>query len=253
MAVQTVITKFYPEARLLGHTFVDGTVAFYNSINNIITANAKDVVLLDLGCGRGSYMDELEERDASHIVNLRNFKGRVKKVIGLDFDKNAAVNPSIDEFHLLELDKPWPIEDESIDICMSDWVMEHVDDVDFFFSELNRVMKKDGYVCFRTVNKYGYIALVSSLIPNYFHSKLLKRIQSDRKEEDVFPTRYKCNTKGKISRTFKEHGFEPYVYHHVSEPSYFTFSYVSFAFGYYLHKLLPDRFKTTIFAFGKKI
>jgi SAM-dependent methyltransferase len=248
MAVNRQLKRFYPESTLLGHTFVDGTAAFYNSVNGFIGKNAKDKVLLDLGCGRGSYMDE----DDYYLIHLQNFKGRVKKVIGVDVDIDASANPAIDEFRLLELNKPWPIDDASVDICVSDWVVEHIADVSFFFSELNRVLKKGGYACFRTTNKFSYIALCASLIPNSLHSRLLVKVQSSRKEKDVFPTVYKCNTKKKFSQALAQHGFEPYIYYHDSEPNYLKFSYLSFAFGYYLQKFLPAFMRTTILAFGMK-
>lgn len=252
MATHSLVKKFYPESALLGYTFVDGTVTFYNSINNLMTSNLDEVVLLDLGCGCGSFMDNIKANEDDYVIKLRNFKGRVKKVVGVDVDSSASTNPSLDEFHLLEINKPWPIADASIDVCISDWVIEHVQDVPFFFSELNRVMKKGGIACFRTLNKFCYIAFFSMLIQNKLHSKLLTKIQTFRKEEDVFPTVYNCNTKKKFTKTLNKNGFDAFVYYHISEPSYLTFSYLSFAFGYYFHKILPGFFKTTILAFGRK-
>jgi SAM-dependent methyltransferase len=252
MAVNRYVKKFYPESRLLGYTFVDGTVVFYNAVNKLLGKNAMQKTLLDLGCGRGHYMYEEKNAGEFSIKELRNFKGRVNKVIGIDLDANAASNPALDEFRLIELNKPWPVEDASIDICVCDYVMEHVSDVSFFFSELNRVMKKGGVVCVRTLNKMGYMALMSSLVPNSLHTKILKKVQPDREEQDVFPVVYKCNTKKAFKRFFEAHGFDSFVYQYEAEPAYFKFSYPSFAFGYYLHKILPRFLKNKIFSFGIK-
>lgn len=251
MAVHPLVRKFYPESALLGYTFVDGTNAFYSSIRRMIGQNSSEKVLLDLGCGRGAYV----QKDAGvpdYVIKVRNFKGEVKKVIGLDVDPNAASNPSLDEFYLLEIDKPWPVQDNSIDVCICDYVIEHVENTSFLFSELNRVMKKEGVACFRTPNKFGYMALVSSFVPNSLHSKVLKKIQPHRKEEDVFPVVYKCNTKKAFTRLLKENDFDANVFYYDSEPSYLKFSYISFAFGYYLQKLLPKALRATLFAFGRK-
>lgn len=246
------VKKFYPEARLLGFTFADGTVNFYNAVNKLIGRNALEKTLLDLGCGRGWYMYKDDDSDEAIIKQLRNFRGRVKKVIGIDVDENAATNPALDEFHLMEIGKPWPVENESIDICICDYVMEHVDDIPFFFSELKRIIKKGGIACLRTPNKWGYVAAASSLVPNSLHTKVLKKIQPARDEKDVFPVIYKCNTKKTFNRFFKQYGFEAHVFHYEAEPNYLKFSYLSFAFGYYFHKLLPAAFKNTLFAFGIK-
>ena len=206
---------------------------------------------MDLGCGRGWFMHK-DEEDEFYIANFRNFKGKVKKVIGIDVDPVAASNPSLDEFHLLEINKSWPIQTDSIDICVCDYVVEHVVDMDFFFSELNRVMKKGGIACFRTPNKWGYMAMISSLIPNSMHARFLKKVQPQRKEEDVFPVVYKCNTKKAFEKYLTNHGFAPHVFHYNSEPTYLKFSYISFALGYYFEKILPAAFKATLFAFAIK-
>jgi len=252
MAVNKLIKKFYPEAQLLGYTFVDGTMSFYNAVNKLLGSNAMDKTLLDLGCGRGWYMFEEKNADENIVKQLRNYKGRVKKVIGIDVDQNAATNPALDEFRLMEIDKKWPLEDSSIDICICDYVMEHVNNVHFFFSELNRVMKKEGVVCFRTPNKFGYVSIISSLIPNAWHAKVLKKAQPNREEKDIFPVVYNCNTKKKFFRFFKEYGFDAFVYHYEAEPNYLKFSYVTFLFGFYFNKALPRGLKNTLFAFGIK-
>lgn len=142
MKVHKLVKRFYPESQLLGYTFADGTIAFYNAVNRLIGKNASEKVLLDLGCGRGWYMYESADPNEYSIAQLRSFKGKVRKVIGVDVNPDAATNPALDEFRLLEIDKPWPVEDSAIDICICDYVIEHVVNVPFFFSELNRVLKK---------------------------------------------------------------------------------------------------------------
>ncbi|HEY2727751.1 MAG TPA: class I SAM-dependent methyltransferase [Parafilimonas sp.] len=252
MTVNKYVKKFYPEAKLLGYTFVDGTVVFYNAVNKLIGKNAMQKTFLDLGCGRGRYMYDEKGDEEISIKELRNFKGKVKKVIGIDVDKNAAANPALDEFRLIETDKAWPLEDASIDICVCDYVMEHISDVPFFFSELRRVLKKGGIACFRTPNKFGYMAIFSGFIPNSLHTRILKKVQPDRGEQDVFPVVYKCNTRKAFRRYYKEHEFDSFVFYYEAEPSYFKFSYISFALGYYLHKILPHFLKNKIFSFGIK-
>lgn len=251
MTVHPLVKRFYPEANLLGYTFVDGTLAFYSSVRRLIGINAKEKVLLDLGCGRGAFIQESKD-ETDYMLQARNFKGIVKKVIGVDVDPNAGSNPSLDEFYLLGIDKSWPLPDNSIDICICDYVIEHVVNTSFFFAELNRVMKKGGFACFRTPNKFAYMPIISSMIPNSLHAKILKKVQPGRKEEDVFPVVYKCNTKKTFTRLLSKNGFEPNVFNYESEPNYLKFSYISFAFGYYLNKILPKRLKATLFVFARK-
>ncbi len=240
---------YYPESALSGVTHCDSTLAFYIVVNSLI--KKEDAVLLDLGCGRGAFEDIKTKGDEVRAP-YRSFKGKVEKVIGIDVDQGAKDNPSIDEFHLLVIGQPWPLADNSVDICVSDYVLEHIDDPDFFFSELDRVMKPGGRICMRTVNKRGYVALAARLIPNKYHAKVTGAVQDDRLEEDVFPTHYKCNTTSKLKRLLRDNNFVPTVYTFESEPSYFSFSRILYFFGYLYQKMAPSFFKNVIFVFGVK-
>ena len=92
----------------------------------------------------------------------------------------------------------WPIEDSSVDLIVCDFVMEHVEAPDQFLSEARRVLKNGGYICLRTPNRWGYVGLAASLNPNRFHAKVTSAVQDGRKEEDVFPTLYHCNSIWKL-------------------------------------------------------
>jgi len=117
--------RFYPEAKFGGFTDIDGTVAFYNRVNSLLDPS---FVVLDAGCGRGAY----KEGPESLSKNLRNLKGKVAKVIGIDVDQGARENPFLHEFHLIQGDS-WPVESNSIDLIVCDFVLEHIANPDQFF------------------------------------------------------------------------------------------------------------------------
>jgi len=235
---------FYPEKKFGGFTGVDGTIAFYIRVNSLVNSSS---VVLDVGCGEGVYANDpvLVRR------NLRIFKGRCEKVIGIDVDEKAGENPFLDEFFLLENSR-WPIEDESVDVCICDNLLEHIEDPQLFFSECRRVIKKDGFLCVRTPNVLSYFGLISRLMPNKLHAWLLKKVQSGRKEENIFPTFYRCNTKRKVKRILDKYGFDNCVYGYEAEPSYLSFSRFFYFLGVLHQKYAPNMFKIAIFAFGKK-
>ena len=238
-----LIKKHYPESNYGGYTDIDGTVVFYTRVNAIITSAD---TLLDLGCGRGEY----KEDDVEFRRNLRIFKGKVSKVIGLDVDPEAQKNPYIDDFLLLE-SNAWPLADESVDVIVSDWVLEHVEDPDTYFSEARRVLKNNGRLCIRTTNKWTYFAIAARLIPNRLHSKVTAFVQGTRKEEDVFPTIYKCNTKRSVKKKMTEFGFDSVVYNFESEPRYLSFSRILYFIGVLHQKFAPQFLKPSIYAFGR--
>ena len=236
---------FFPETAFGGFTDIDGTIHFYLRVNALLQ-NAFTV--LDIGCGRGAYQD-----DPCRIRReMRIFKDKCRRVIGIDTDKSGAGNPFIDEFRLITCDG-WPLQDASVDLMICDQVLEHVRQPETFFSECGRVLKVGGYLCFRTANSLGYVALIAKMLPNRFHSKVSARAQFGRKNEDVFPTYYRCNTIRKIRSYMKNIGFDGYVYTYEAEPSYLEFSKFAYWLGTLHQKYAPKALKLSIFGFTRKI
>lgn len=239
------VDRWYPERRYGGFTHVDGTIAFYARVNAVVEPST---VLLDLGCGRGAAAeDPLPWRR-----QLQIFKGRCARVIGIDVDPAAEANPNIDEFHLL-VDGRLPLADESIDVCVSDFVLEHVQDVDLFFAECARVLKRSGFLFIRTPNVWNYMGIASRLIPARHHAKVLRRVQADRKGKDVFPTVYQCNSVRKLRRALQRHGLDAVVLTHEPEPAYLSFSRLLYALAVFHQRHAPRRFRRLLFAYARKV
>jgi SAM-dependent methyltransferase len=237
--------RYYPESRFGGFTDIDGTIAFYNRVVSLLESS---FVVLDVGCGRREY----EESSVPFSRDLRILKGKVAKVIGIDVDKGAQDNPFLDEFRLIQ-DGAWPIEDNSIDLIVCDFVVEHVNDPDLFFFSIHRVLNKGGLVCIRTSNRWSYFALFSILIPNKYHSKILTSVQEGRKVDDIFPAVYKCNSVWRIRNLMKKYGFDYVVYGYEAEPSYLAFSRIAYYLGVLHQRFAPGILSPAIFAFGKKL
>jgi SAM-dependent methyltransferase len=235
---------FFPESEFGGFSDIDGIITFYNRVNSLIQASS---IVLDIGCGRGSHIDDR----ITYRKQLRILKGKCKKVIGIDINNSAKENPFIDEFYKIE-DNYWPLPDESIDIAICDAVLEHILNPDIFFSECNRVIKPNGYLCIKTTNILNYIGIMSKIIPNKFHSAILTRVKRDRIEDDVFPVYYMCNTIRKLKKMMNKYDFHCYVYGYESEPSYLKFSRFFYMLGVLYQKISPGLFKSTIFGFAQK-
>ena len=238
------IDRWYPERRIGGFTHADDTVAFFSRINSVLEPS---MVLLDLGCGRGAALED----PVPWRRQLRIFKGRCALVIGVDPDPAAATNPTIDEFHLI-VDGRLPLSNETVDLCIADFVLEHVEDVDAFMAECSRVVKPGGYVFVRTPNVWSYPVVASRIVPNRLHARALRRLQPNRKEEDVFPTLYRCNSREKLRRTLERHGFDCVVRAHESEPGYLGFSRPLYALGVVYQRYAPQALRSVLMAFAVK-
>jgi SAM-dependent methyltransferase len=236
--------RFYPESRFGGFTQVDGTIAFYARAQALARP---DSLVVDFGCGRGAYAgDPIPFRQ-----NLRVFKGKVRQVIGLDASPAGAENPFLDEFRCLEA-AAWPLEDASADLILCDNVLEHLPEPEMFFSEAYRVLRSGGTLCIRTPNRWNYIALLSRLVPNRDHSRVLAKAKPKLGEVDIFPTLYRCNTLPALRGALARHGFHSVVYGYEAEPSYLSFSSLAYAFGVLHQKLAPGILKAALFAFAEK-
>jgi SAM-dependent methyltransferase len=235
---------FYPESRFAGFTQVDGTIAFYARVQAL---TGPDTVLVDFGCGRGAYASD----PIPFRRDLRIFKDKARRVIGLDAGPAGAENPFLDEFHCLE-DPHWPLADASADLVLCDNVLEHLPEPRAFFAEARRVLVPGGVVCIRTPNRWNYIALISRLLKGKHRAGALARAKPALAEEDAFPTLYRCNTLPALRRALKENGFEAVAYGYEAEPTYLAFSKAAYALGVLHQKVMPGVFKAALFGFGRK-
>jgi SAM-dependent methyltransferase len=238
------VNKWYPERRFGGFTHVDGTVAFYTRVNSLL---GPDSVVLDLGCGRGVAAED----PVPMRRELQMLRGKCARVLGADVDAGAADNPNIDEFHLIA-DGRVPVPDATVDLCLADFVVEHVQDVEGFFSETARLLQPGGYLCIRTPNTWSYMGVASRLVPTKLHARVLGRVQADRREEDIFPTVYRCNTTRKLAAALDRHGFEAVVQTQEPEPAYLSFSGILYALGVFHQRHAPRPFRRMLLAYGRK-
>jgi ubiquinone/menaquinone biosynthesis C-methylase UbiE len=98
--------------------------------------SVQGLTVLDLGCGTG--------RPSLWLAKA----GAV--VTGLDFSEGmlarARLKPGADavQFTFHDLEERFPFEDGSFDRVVSGLVLEHIKDLDHFFSEIRRVLRPEG-------------------------------------------------------------------------------------------------------------
>lgn len=98
-----------------------------------------------------------------------------------------------------------PFADESFDIVICRSVLEHLEKPAETFQEISRVLTPGGTFVFLTPNRWDYISLGASLVPNTYHGKLVKRL-TGREEENTFPTVYGANSTRRIRSLAKQSG-----------------------------------------------
>jgi SAM-dependent methyltransferase len=104
--------------------------------------------VLDVGCGDGSFLDEL----ARHVGDPR------VRWVGIDYSKHqlekAAQLPY--EFHWCNLDEAVPLPDGSVDLVHAAEVLEHLVDPDRLVEESARVLRPGGHLLITTPNLHAW-------------------------------------------------------------------------------------------------
>lgn len=237
--------RYFPESQFGGYSDIDQLVVFYTRVRSLLEPS---FTVLDIGCGRGKHGEKRTPR-----TNLKILNDHCKTVIGIDVNPAARDNPFVDEFHLIDANSRWPLPDASVDLAVSDYVLEHVENPDLFLSECRRVIRPGGYLCMRTTNALSYFGVAAKVIPNRYHSAIVQRAYvNPRKEEDVFPTRFRCNTVHAVRQALDRHGFQHCVYGYQSDPAHFGFSRALYFLGVMHQRLAPRTIRTSIFVFARR-
>lgn len=149
------------------------------------------------------------------------FLATLGTVVGVDVSEEVRSNFHLSESHVYEGGK-MPFREETFDLCVSNYVLEHVTDPRSHFEEVSRILRPGGAYCFRTPNRWHYITIASSLLPYWIHVGLANKLRGlgDR-AHSPWPTLYRANDRRRLFRIAREAGFSPELMEMVEkEPSY---------------------------------
>lgn len=182
---QRYLERFYSRAR----GWRDGTEEFHELCTTVIPPGAR---ILELGAGRDNHTS--------------SFLAQLGCLQGLDPDPLVLTNPALTSAAVLRGSR-FPFEDMAFDACVSNYVVEHVEDPVSHLSEAARVLKPSGVYVFRTPNRYHYVAVASALTPHWIHERLANQLRGlATGSGHPHRTFYRLNSRGAIRRRADQAG-----------------------------------------------
>lgn len=169
--------------------YVGGTQQFHELCGRYIASGSK---ILEIGAG---------PRNATS-----DYLATLGTVTGVDLTNEIAGNTALTEYHLYD-GATLPFAADSFDACVSNYVVEHVQDPERHFMEVSRVLRPGGSYLFRTPNMYHYVTTASRLLPHSLHRAWANRLRVLATDaHEPWPTVYRANTKRAIMSLAKRTG-----------------------------------------------
>ena len=148
----------------------------------VARALAPSKVWIDCGCGGNSTV-----RDLSHFAKI---------AVGVDVASPGGPRSDFVRADIRQL----PFPSEFADLITLRFVVEHFSEIDGYFDEIARVLKKNGRVIILTTNALSpLIAIPRLLLPFPLKNRILTTLFKVE-AQDVFPTFHKLNTPRRFER-----------------------------------------------------
>jgi SAM-dependent methyltransferase len=185
-------------------SFLNGTSEFHDLIASFARQDRR---ILEIGAGPSN--------------KTSRFLASLGPLTGVDPSEEILHNDSLVQAKV-STGSTLPFPEQAFDLCVSNFVLEHVADPRAHFREIARILAPGGVYCFRTPNLWHYVAFTSWLVPHRFHLKYANRLRNrEAGAHDPYPTFYRSNTRGAIRFLSKDAGLNILELRMIEkEPSY---------------------------------
>ncbi|RMG99801.1 MAG: class I SAM-dependent methyltransferase [Chloroflexi bacterium] len=182
--------------------------------------------LLDLGCGRGGLVEQLEHP--------------LSRMIGLDPDWLSLTEHRLGIPRAVGFSHCLPFAPAVFDVVFASWLLEHLKRPLDTLAEIHRVLKPGGVFIFITPNGRHPIAWLNRGLGRFarLQKQLVQRLYG-RATTDTFPTYYRANTIPTLHQLGQKTGLTLIEYYPIPDPTYLAFTPFLFRLMCYLEETLP--------------
>lgn len=182
--------------------------------------------VLDLGCGRGGLVEQLEPRP---------------RVFGVDPDQASLTSHRLPGLpRAAAYSHALPFESGVFDLVYATWLLEHLDTPDRTLAEVARVLRSGGAFIFITPNARHPLSAVNRTLGRLgrWQQTLVSRAYG-RAGDDTFPTRYLANTPDDLRELAAAAGLRVTHLSAISDPTYLAFTPALFQMMVQVEARLP--------------
>jgi SAM-dependent methyltransferase len=163
---------------------------------------------LDLGCGHQLF-------PAWTKIDEAALTKKARLAAGVDSDCNSIAHHRSIRLRAVGDIGALPFRDGAFNLVSANMVVEHLVSAPRSLREVARVLQPGGVFIFHTINRRHYHARIASSLPRWLRVKLVWFLEN-RKEEDVYPTYYRMNTRSSIENDAAAGGFRVREFHTVN-------------------------------------
>jgi SAM-dependent methyltransferase len=187
----------------------------------------EDGRLLDLGCGRGGLIEQLDQP--------------LGQVVGVDTDFGSLREHRLALPRSQATGQALPFARASFDLVIASWVVEHLAQPQDDFREIGRVLRPGGAFVFLTPNKRHPLIRLNRLAGRlgYLQTRLVAALYG-RAAADTFPAYYRANTAAAVRRLGATAGLELHALNTVPDPTYLAFNRTLFHLAHRFDSRLPQ-------------
>lgn len=176
-------------------------------------------IWLDAGCGhrllgRGPDIEQLEKA----------LSGRAGLFAGTDVSHSALLVHQTLQHRVCSNLEQIPFQAGSFDVITCNMVVEHLAHPAAVFREFARVLRAGDLLLVHTPNRLNYLVaggmIFKKLLPQSVIRKLVS-VSAGRKQEDIFPTFYRANSRRGLRRLLADAGFAEVDFHYLVGPQPF--------------------------------
>jgi SAM-dependent methyltransferase len=170
-----------------------------------------DSTILDIGCGRGGLVEQLDHPLA--------------QIIGIDPDWASLTEHRLALPRAVGISATIPLPAATIDVAYASWVLEHLPQPLTDLREIARVLQPGGVFVFITPNDRHPLIRLNHVFGriNTIQQHLVQMVY-DRAEDDTFPVSYRANTINVLQRLAQSAGLHVVALEAIADPTYLAFN-----------------------------